>query len=164
MIIHASQREALPEAFVMVDGCFDPLHRGHISYFRFAASLGLPVLCNLAGDAYIQSHKGRPTLLPEIDRAEVVNALGMIDYVFVSQQGTAWSLGHFRPRCYVKGAEWRGQLPEEQVKICAELDIEIVFAPPPLNSSTKILETFLEKRDAYPRIRKENPGPNARAS
>jgi nicotinic acid mononucleotide adenylyltransferase len=31
----------------MVDGAFDPLHRGHIEYFRAAAELGLPLLCNL---------------------------------------------------------------------------------------------------------------------
>ena len=40
----------------MVDGAFDPLHRGHIEYFRAAAErLSAPLLCNVASDSYVRS-------------------------------------------------------------------------------------------------------------
>jgi len=48
----------------MVDGAFDPLHRGHIEYFRAAAAqLDVPLLCNVASDRYVRTK--HPPLLPE---------------------------------------------------------------------------------------------------
>lgn len=150
MLIDESQRDLLPAEIVMVDGCFDPVHRGHVEYFRFARMLGLPVLCNMASDEYIRTRKGRPPLLPEADRAAVLGAMRYLDYVFVARQGTAWSLDFFRPKYYVKGADWIGALPSEQIAICRERQIHIVYANCVLNSSTRILEEFLENR----RVRK----------
>lgn len=151
MLIDESQLSRLPAAFAMVDGCFDPPHRGHVDYFRFAKALGVPVLCNLASDDYIRTHKGRPPLLPEADRAAVVGAMRHVDFVFVTHRGTAWSLRRFRPAYYVKGADWRGKLPPEQLAICAELNIAVVYANEPLGSSTRILETYLENQHAHQR-------------
>ncbi len=45
----------------MVDGGFDPLHGGHIAYFRAARELGRPLLCNLSGDDYVRA-KHEPLL------------------------------------------------------------------------------------------------------
>ena len=47
MIIAFDQLHTLAGQVGMVDGGFDPLHRGHIEYFRSAAQLGVPVLCGL---------------------------------------------------------------------------------------------------------------------
>ena len=127
----------------MVDGCFDPLHKGHVEYFRFAATLGAPVLCNLAADEYIVRMKKRPPLLPEEHRAAVIGAIRGIDFVFVTHEGTLWSLERLRPSHYVKGADWRDRLPAEQIAACARLGVEIVYADCAIESSTRLLETFL---------------------
>ena len=63
----------------MVDGAFDPLHAGHIAYFEEAAKLGVPVLCNLAPDRYVEG-KHFP-FLPQKERASVIDALKPIAYV-----------------------------------------------------------------------------------
>ena len=47
----------------MVDGAFDPLHHGHIEYFKAARGLGVPLLCNVASDRYVRTK--HPPLLPE---------------------------------------------------------------------------------------------------
>jgi glycerol-3-phosphate cytidylyltransferase len=151
MLIEESQIPRLPAGFAMVDGCFDPPHRGHVDYFRFAATLGVPVLCNLASDEYIRTHKRRAPLLPEADRAAVIDAIRYVDYVFVTRHGTAWSLRRLRPGYYVKGADWRGRLPPEQVAICAEQGTAVVYANEPLGSSTRILEAFVENQNAHHR-------------
>ena len=148
MILEAGQRDALPDVVAMVDGCFDPLHRGHIEYFQLSRSLGVPVLCNAASDEYILSRKRRPPLLPERDRVVVLDSIRYIDFTFVSPHGTAWSLRHFRPRYYVKGADWRGTLPPEQVAICAEQGTEVVYVDCPRDSSTRILQAFVEGAQA----------------
>ena len=39
----------------MVAGASDPLHDGHIEYFRQARALGTPLLCSIASDDYVAS-------------------------------------------------------------------------------------------------------------
>jgi cytidyltransferase-like protein len=124
----------------MVDGAFDPLHNGHIEYFRAAASLGVPVLCNLASDAYVRGK--HPPLLAEEQRAAVVDAIRYIAYTHIYQIDTETVLRELRPKYYVKGKDWEGRLPPGQIQICAEHGIGIVFLDTVRDSSSRILERF----------------------
>jgi cytidyltransferase-like protein len=129
----------------MVDGAFDPLHRGHIEYFRAASTLGVPLLCNVASDRYVRTK--HPPLLPEGDRAAVVDAIRYVSYTHVNQFDTETILRELRPRFYVKGRDWDGRLPPEQVAICSEHQIEIVYLDTLVDSSSRILRQFaLEQR------------------
>jgi cytidyltransferase-like protein len=128
----------------MVDGAFDPLHRGHIEYFRLAAQrLDVPLLCNVASDRYVLSK--HPPLLPEDDRAAVVDAIRFISYTHVNQFDTETVLRELQPRYYVKGDDWRDRLPPEQVTICREHGVEIVYLETVFDSSSRILEDFCRK-------------------
>ena len=125
----------------MVDGAFDPLHRGHIEYFKAAAELGLPLLCNVASDRYVRT-KHKP-LLPEDHRAAIIDAIRYIDYVHIYQIDTETVLRQLRPRYYVKGSDWRERgLPAEQIAICAEHGIGIVYLDTVLDSSSRILQEY----------------------
>jgi cytidyltransferase-like protein len=129
----------------MVDGAFDPLHRGHIEYFRAAAAaVDVPLLCNVASDRYVSSK--HPPLLAEDDRAAIVDALRYISYTHINQFDTEAILRELRPRYYVKGKDWEGRLPPEQVRICAEHGIGIVYLDTVIDSSTRILEKFLSSK------------------
>ena len=133
----------------MVDGGFDPLHDGHVRYFREAREFGAPVLCNVSGDVYVS--RKHPPLLPEDQRVVVIDALRDVDYTHLSQTTTAWVLGELRPRYYVKGADWRGRLPEEETEVCAEMGVEIVFLDTVFDSSTALLERCLARWERVPR-------------
>jgi cytidyltransferase-like protein len=124
----------------MVDGGFDPLHAGHIAYFRAAAQLGVPVLCNVSSDEWV-GRKHRP-LLPQAERATIIDAIRWIDYVHLSKTSTAGVLERLEPRYYAKGADWKGALPRAEAQICAARGIEIVFLDTVLDSSTAILERY----------------------
>ena len=125
----------------MVDGAFDPLHSGHIEYFRAARELGAPVLCNVASDRYVSS-KHRP-LLDEQQRAIIIDAIRYIDYVHIYEKDTETVLRQLRPRYYVKGSDWRERgLPPEQVEICREHNIGIVYLDTVTNSSSRILKEY----------------------
>lgn len=124
----------------MVDGAFDPLHRGHIEYFRSAAALGVPLLCNVASDAYVRTK--HPPLLPEDQRAAVVDAIRYVSYTHVNRFDTETILRELQPRYYVKGKDWDGRLPAEQVIICREHGIGIVYLDTVLDSSTRLLQQF----------------------
>jgi cytidyltransferase-like protein len=130
----------------MVDGAFDPLHRGHIEYFRAATALGAPVLCNVASDRYVRT-KHRP-LLPEDQRAAIVDAIRYIDYVHIYQIDTETVLRQLRPRYYVKGSDWRERgLPAEQIAICREHGIEVVYLETMLDSSSRLLRDYCAQQE-----------------
>lgn len=127
----------------MVDGGFDPLHAGHIAYFKAAASLGVPVLCCAASDRYIGT-KHRP-LLPQAARITVIDAIRYIDYVCVNETTTADILAQLRPRYYVKGKDWENRLPPTETTVCAEYGIKIRYMDTMLDSSSRILKDYLNQ-------------------
>jgi len=138
--------EALKEyrgRVAMVDGAFDPLHRGHVEYFRAAAALDVPLLCNIASDRYVRTK--HPPLLPEDQRAAVIDAIRYISYTHINQFDTETVLRELRPRYYVKGKDWNGRLPAGQVAICEEYGIGIVYLDTVLDSSSRILEQFAQQ-------------------
>ena len=144
MILSFDELPAYRHRVAMVDGAFDPIHRGHIEYFRLAAGqLGVPLLCNVASDAYVSSK--HPPLLPEADRAAVVDAIRFISYTHVNRFDTETILRQLQPKYYVKGNDWRDRLPPDQVTICREHGIEIVYLDAVLDSSSRLLQEFCRK-------------------
>ena len=129
----------------MVDGAFDPLHRGHIEYFRAAAEqLDVPLLCNVASDHYVSTK--HPPLLPEDQRAVVVDAIRYISFTHVNRFDTETILRQLRPKYYVKGRDWEGRLPPEQVRICGEYGIEVVYLDTVIDSSSRLLKSYTEQQ------------------
>lgn len=145
MILDFDQLKEHRGRVAMVDGAFDPLHRGHIEYFRAAAEqLDVPLLCNVASDLYVRTK--HPPLLPEDQRAAVVDAIRFISYTHINRFDTETILRELRPKYYVKGRDWQGRLPSEQVRICGDHGIEVVYLDTVLDSSTRILQTFCEQQ------------------
>lgn len=146
MILSFDELAAHRGEVAMVDGAFDPLHHGHIEYFKAASTLGRPVLCNVASDRYVRT-KHRP-LLTETQRAAVIDAIRYIDYVHIYEIDTETVLRQLRPRYYVKGSDWRARgLPPEQNVICREHGIEIVFLDTVLDSSSRLLKDYCAEQD-----------------
>ena len=142
MIVTFDQLQEYRGRVAMVDGAFDPMHRGHIEYFRAAAErLDVPLLCNVASDRYVRTK--HPPLLPEDQRAAVVDAIRYITYTHINQFDTETILRELRPRYYVKGKDWEGRLPPEQVTICADAGIEVVYLDTVLDSSSRLLKEYL---------------------
>ena len=144
MIVSFDELQSHRGQVAMVDGAFDPLHRGHIEYFRAATTLGVPLLCNIASDRYVRTK--HPPLLPETDRAAIVDAIRFISYTHINQFDTETILRELRPRYYVKGRDWVGRLPPDQVTICAEHGIEVVYLDTVLDSSSRILQQFTKEQ------------------
>ena len=103
---------------VATGGCFDLLHRGHVSLLTAARSLGDALVVCLNSDASVRRTKGpdRPLVTAE-DRARVLSALGCVDGVVVFDEATpAEVLARLRPDVWVKGSDYAGQdIPEARV-------------------------------------------------
>jgi len=142
LILSFEQLKDYRKKVAMVDGAFDPLHRGHIEYFRAAVQqLDVPLLCNVASDSYVRTK--HPPLLPEDQRAAVVDAIRYISYTHINQFDTETILRELQPKYYVKGRDWEGRLPPDQVRICAEHGIGVVYLDTVIDSSSRILKSYL---------------------
>jgi D-beta-D-heptose 7-phosphate kinase/D-beta-D-heptose 1-phosphate adenosyltransferase len=93
---------------VFTNGCFDILHRGHVDYLTKAKAQGDVLIVGLNTDSSVQRLKGpdRP-VVEEGDRAVVLAALSVVDYVCLFDEDTPYELIRaLVPDVLVKGADW----------------------------------------------------------
>jgi rfaE bifunctional protein nucleotidyltransferase chain/domain len=101
---------------VFTNGCFDILHKGHVSYLAEAASLGNKLIVALNTDASVKRQgKGDDRPVNNEDaRSIVICALGFVDMVVFFDKDTPIDLiEKLRPDILVKGADYD---PEETDK------------------------------------------------
>lgn len=67
---------------VLVTGGFDPLHSGHIEYFKAAKKLGDTLVVGLNSNAWLERKKGR-AFLPIDERMTIIENLKMVDMCIV---------------------------------------------------------------------------------
>jgi D-beta-D-heptose 7-phosphate kinase/D-beta-D-heptose 1-phosphate adenosyltransferase len=97
------------EKVVFTNGCFDILHRGHITYLQQAAALGDHLLVGLNADSSVRKLKGpsRP-VNNEQDRAFLLASLRCVDGVVLFEEDTpAELLSVLRPDILVKGGDYQ---------------------------------------------------------
>lgn len=103
---------------VMTSGCFDILHRGHITYLNAAKALGDVLVIGLNSDASVRRLKGpsRP-INPLEDRALVLAGLSCVDHIVAFEEDTPERLvAEVRPHVFVKGGDYTAEaLPEARV-------------------------------------------------
>ena len=63
---------------ILVSGGFDPIHSGHIAYFKEARALGDKLIVGLNSDAWLTKKKGR-AFMPILERNAVIQELKMVD-------------------------------------------------------------------------------------
>jgi D-beta-D-heptose 7-phosphate kinase/D-beta-D-heptose 1-phosphate adenosyltransferase len=147
VIVATGDLGRLAGSVTMVSGGFDPLHPGHLAYFRAAAELGAPLLVNVSHDEWV-GRKHVPFLTQE-ERIQLIDALEMVDYVHAEQGRTSEVVRLLRPRYFAKGADWQGRLPDDELEVCREHGVEIVFLDTVVDSSTDVLRRFRERLDSW---------------
>jgi len=105
----AVRAAALPRPLVFTNGCFDVLHRGHVTYLAQARALGVTLVVGVNSDASVKRlGKGddRPVNLEE-DRMAVLAALESVSLVVPFDEDTPLELIlACRPDVLVKGGDW----------------------------------------------------------
>jgi len=145
----AAQRDEFAAAgrkLVFTNGCFDLLHVGHVRYLQAARALGDALVVAVNGDSSVRALKGptRP-INSENDRAEVLAALGCVDFVTLFHTERVTDLVRIiRPQVYAKGGDYtvesldpgeRGALVEAGAEIC-------ILPLVPGKSTTGIIEKW----------------------
>ncbi|MCM2276920.1 MAG: D-glycero-beta-D-manno-heptose 1-phosphate adenylyltransferase [Oligoflexia bacterium] len=100
---------------VFTNGCFDLLHKGHVRYLEKARKLGDILVVALNSDDSVRRLKGPDRPLNRLeDRAEVMAALGFVDFVTWFGEDTPQAIiRKLRPDIFVKGGDYKiADLPE----------------------------------------------------
>ena len=116
----AARAAALPRPLVFTNGCFDILHRGHVTYLAQARALGAALVVALNSDASVRrlgKGEDRP-VNPLGDRLAVMAALECVDLVTWFDEDTPLArILEARPEVLVKGGDW----PLERIVGAAEV-------------------------------------------
>src|ERR1700677_1216441 len=88
-------------------GVFDLLHVGHLRHFEEAKRHGDVLVVTLTPDGWVNKGPHHPAF-PENMRAEMVAALGCVDFVAINLWPTAVeTIKLLRPHFFAKGSEYR---------------------------------------------------------
>jgi D-beta-D-heptose 7-phosphate kinase/D-beta-D-heptose 1-phosphate adenosyltransferase len=73
------------ESIVLVGGCYDLFHRGHLEYLKKCSKLGDILIVAPSSDKRIQERKGveRPIIHQE-DRVRIIEALEFVHYALIA--------------------------------------------------------------------------------
>jgi rfaE bifunctional protein nucleotidyltransferase chain/domain len=105
-VIKAEQQKG--KKIVFTNGCFDILHRGHVTYLNQARNLGDLLIVGINSDESVKRLKGpeRPVNMLE-DRAYVLSSLKSVDYVIPFEEDTPLNLINLiMPDILVKGGDY----------------------------------------------------------
>ena len=129
---------------VWTNGCFDLLHVGHIRNFRDAKALGDILIVGINSDTSLRALKGDSrAIVNQDDRAEMIAALEMVDYVTIFEETTpVAALSRLRPDIHCKGAEYAdGARPMPEREIVLGYGGRIRFLPfHPGRSTTELID------------------------
>ena len=156
---------------VLITGGFDPLHSGHIAYFKAAKTLGDMLIVGLNSDDWLVRKKGA-AFMPWNERLCIINNLSMVDevYTFADDDGSA---KHFiqQARAHYPDAELifanggdrtKDNIPEMDVEDANLLFVFGVGGEDKKNSSSWILQEWkapkTERQWGYYRVLHEVPG------
>ena len=118
LVERISRDRANGATVVLANGCFDLFHVGHIRYLQGASELGDVLVVGINSDRQVRRLKGegRP-YIPDTERAEIVAALRMVDYVTVFDEPTVTELIRaLKPDVHAKGTDYTTDtVPEREI-------------------------------------------------
>lgn len=136
---------------VMVSGCFDMLHSGHIEFFNQASQFG-DLHVALGSDKTISDLKGRQTLNNQNERLFMVKSVRYVKDTFISKgSGTldfVDELKKINPDIFIVNED--GHLPEKE-DLCKSLGVEYkILERKPHHNLTQRSTTELRLKDYLP--------------
>lgn len=94
---------------VFTNGCFDIIHKGHVTYLNEAKSLGDHLIVGINSDDSVKRLKGKDRPVNnEYDRAFVLDNLKSVDDVLIFNEDTPYDIiKEIIPDLLVKGGDWK---------------------------------------------------------
>ncbi len=137
------------------NGCFDIIHRGHITYLNRAKALGDVLIVGVNADASVRRLKGpgRPINTLE-DRVQVLAAMSSVDHIIAFQEDTPSEvIRAIRPDVFVKGGDYTWETLPEAPLVEALGGTVHILPYVEEHSTTSIIQRI---RDTYSRKRRDS--------
>jgi cytidyltransferase-like protein len=134
---------------ILCTGGFDPLHSGHIEYFRAARRLGDVLVVGVNSDSWLRRKKGRE-FMPSYERIKIIESLRMVDHCILFNDTEDHAIEAIRnvkmmyPNSQIVFANG-GDRTADNIPEMSESDVEFVFGvggEDKRNSSSWILEEW----------------------
>lgn len=136
------------EIVVAVSGGFDPIHPGHIRYFKAAKELGDKLVVILNNDNWLVKKK-RFNFMSEKERKEVLEAIKYVDEVIITKHvkdtddlSVSESLKSLKPDIFANGGDRKADnIPEYE--LCKKMGVRMVFNVGPggkIQSSSSLVD------------------------
>ena len=122
---------------VVVSGYFNPLHKGHLEYFKQAKQYGDELWVIVNSDLQ-RELKGSKEFMKEDERLQIIQALRVVDHAFISVDkdrtvcesitllaSSTMSLAPYNQIVFCNGGDQTNETIPER-KVCEELGIELI--------------------------------------
>ncbi len=109
LLAKLSEKRRDGNRIVFTNGCFDLMHIGHTRYLEAAKALGDVLVVGVNSDVSVRSLNKAPDrpIVPDTQRAEVLAALGCVDFVTIFDESDPLQLiTAIQPDILVKGGDW----------------------------------------------------------
>ncbi|MDO8383773.1 MAG: adenylyltransferase/cytidyltransferase family protein [Microbacterium sp.] len=127
-------------------GAFDLFHIGHLNILRHAKAHCDTLIAGVVSDEMLRQVKGIESMIPTVERAEIVRGIRHVDDVYVETSPDkldAWRAVGFTH--FFKGDDWRGT--EKGLRLereLAQVGVEVVYFPYTAHTSSTALRHALE--------------------
>jgi rfaE bifunctional protein nucleotidyltransferase chain/domain len=139
---------AAGRTIALANGVFDLLHVGHVRYLQAAAAEADRLIVAVNADASVRRLKGegRP-ILDQGARAELVSALGGVDYVVIFEDDTVGPLlTRLKPDVHCKGTDYTEESVPERAVVQAYGGRTAIVGDPKDHSTRDLLARLASDR------------------
>ena len=126
-------------------GGWDMFHVGHLNVLRHAKQHCDYLVAGVVDDAMLERAKGRPPIIPERERAEIVSHISYVDEVFVESQPDKLRTWKERPfDVFFKGDDWKGTAKGAELeRRFRSVGVEVIYFPYTMHTSSTALRRAL---------------------
>lgn len=121
---------------VVVTGGFDPLHSGHIEYFKAAKELGTILFVGVNSDDWLTRKKGRP-FMPASERMAIIKEISCVGHVFEFDDSddsatdaityVKNNIPHYTPVVFANGGDRTKDNIPEMIAYAGDPNVEFAF-------------------------------------
>ncbi len=140
LVLESEKRKG--RKIVLANGCFDLIHVGHIRYLRGARACGDILVAALNSDKSVRKLKGslRP-LLGEEERALILSALEMVDYITVFEEETVHRvLLTLKPHVHAKGSDYSVETVPERETVKSYGGQTVIVGGDKVRSTSEVIQ------------------------
>ena len=141
----------MKDKIVLVSGCYDLMHGGHVTFFKTAAQF-VKLFVAVGADANVFHLKGKAPYFSQEERVFMVNSIRFVEKAFVS---SGWGMLDFepdmervKPDVFVVNSD--GHTPEKEI-LCKKLGVEyMVLDRIPEEGLPARASSFIKKELQFP--------------